>query len=496
MSIGTDSRNPLNEDYQGAAHLRRNVILAVASISQFMVVLDVTIINVALPQIRADLHMSTAGQQWVINAYTLTFAGFLMLGGRAADLFGRRRVFLVGLGIFTLCSLLGGVAQSGGELIAARAAQGIGGAILAPASLSLLTATFIEHHERRRALGVWSATAASGAAGGLFLGGILTGLLNWRWVLFVNVPIGIALIGLSLISLSESTGQGTGRHLDIAGAVTVTLGTATVVYGIVGTDTHPWASTQTIVTLAVGVILLAVFILIEARYARDPIVPLKTFRRRSLSVANIISTTVGAGVFGMYFFMSLYLQEVKGYSPLHAGMAFLPIGIATFAAALAAGRLVRYLGVRRQLLLAPLLCFVGALWLSRVSPGSNYFPSLFIPLLVSGVGIGSTFVPLTLAATAGVPPSESGLASGLLNTSRQMGGAIGLAVLATVAASASKKELVEGSSLAHALTHGYALAFVIIAVIFAAGALTAVFLDRASNVSESGVAEAELIAVE
>jgi EmrB/QacA subfamily drug resistance transporter len=458
---------------------RPNALLAVASIAQFMVVLDVTIINVALPQMRTALHMSAGGQQWVINAYTLTFAGFLMLGGRAADIFGRRRVFLAGLAIFTLCSLLGGVAQNGGELIAARAAQGIGGAILAPASLSLLTATFTEHHERRRALGVWSATAASGAAGGLFLGGVLTGLLGWRWVLFVNVPIGLALIGFSLLSLTESAGQAGERRLDIAGAAALTLGTATLVYGIVGTDAHPWNSAQTIGTLAAGVILLAIFLLIEARYARSPIVPLGTFRRRSLSVANVISAVVGAVVFGMYYFMSLYLQQVKGYSPLRAGLAFLPIGIATFAAALAAGRLVRRLGVRRQLILAPLLMLSAALWLSRISPGSSYFPALLVPLLVVGIGIGSAFVPLTLAATAGVPPSESGLASGLLNTSRQKGGAIGLAVLATIAASASRHQLSAGHAQASALTHGYGLAFLIIGALSAAGALTACLLNRA-----------------
>jgi EmrB/QacA subfamily drug resistance transporter len=483
MSIGTESQNRSQTELNEPTHLQRDVTLAVASVAQFMVVLDVTIINVALPQMRNALHMSSSGQQWVINAYTLAFAGFLMLGGRAADLFGRRRVFLIGLGVFTLFSLLGGVAQNGGELIAARALQGVGGAILAPASLSLLTATFTEHHERRRALGVWSATAASGAAGGLFLGGILTGLLDWRWVLFVNVPIGIALIGFSMTSLTESTGQIADRRLDIAGAVTVTVGTATVVYGIVRTDIHPWGSAQTIATLGAGAVILAVFVLIEARYARAPIVPLQTFRRRSLSLANIVSTAIGAGVFGMYFFMSLYLQQVKGYSPLRAGMAFLPIGLATFTAAVAASRLVRHLGVRRQLLIAPLLSLGGAIWLSQINPGTSYFPGLFVPLLVSGVGIGSTFVPLTLAATAGVPPSESGLASGLLNTSRQMGGALGLAVLATVAASASRHQLAQGRPVADALTHGYALAFLVIAAIFAASATTAFLLERGDTPS-------------
>jgi EmrB/QacA subfamily drug resistance transporter len=495
MATPTAARFPSQTDPREPHHLRRDVLLAVASVAQFMVVLDVTIINVALPEIRTALHMSTAGQQWVINAYTLTFAGFLMLGGRAADLFGRRRVFLVGLGIFTACSLLGGLAQNAGVLIAARAAQGIGGAILAPASLSLLTATFTEHHERRRALGVWSATAASGAAGGLFLGGVLTGLLGWRWVLFVNVPVGLALLGLSRFALTESTGQDADRRLDIAGAAALTLGTATVVYGIVGTDAHPWTAAQTIGTLAAGVILLAAFIVIEARYARSPIVPLSTFRRRSLSIANVISAALGAVVFGLYFFLSLYLQEVKGYSPLHAGLAFLPVGVATFAAALAAGPLVRHLGVRRQLILAPLLSCGAAFWLSQLGPASGYFPGLLVPLLLAGAGIGLTFVPLTLAATAGVAPSQAGLASGLLNTSRQKGGAIGLAVLATVAASVSRHQLAEGHAQASALTHGYGLAFLIIAALSAAGALTACLLGRGKTTPAPGP-EAEPVAFE
>jgi EmrB/QacA subfamily drug resistance transporter len=304
-------------------------VLAVASVTQFMVVLDVTIINVALPQMRAALDMSTAGQQWVVNAYALTFAGFLMLGGRAADLFGRKRVFLFGLAGFTVFSFLGGLAQSSGELIAARAAQGIGGAVLAPASLSLLTATFTEPHERRRALGVWSATAASGAPGGLIAGGLLTELIGWRWVLFVNVPVGIAVFLVALRSLEESTGRVERGGLDIAGALTVTAGMAALIYGIVGTDSHPWGSARTLGMIGVGLVILAVFVAIEARGASNPIVPLGTFRRRSLSVANVLSTAVGAVVFGTYFFVSLYLQQVRHYSPLHAGLAFLPIGLFT-----------------------------------------------------------------------------------------------------------------------------------------------------------------------
>ena len=267
-----------------------DAVLAVASVTQFMVVLDVTIINVALPQTRAALHMSTAGQQWVVNAYALTFAGFLMLDGRAADLFGRKRVFLFGLAGFTIFSFLGGLVHGAGELVAARAAQGVGGAVLAPASLSLLTATFTEPHERRRALGVWSATAASGAAGGLIAGGLLTDLVGWRWVLFVNVPVGIALLAASLVSLAESTGQLGRRTLDVTGVVAVTAGMAVLIYGIVGTDSHPWRSFRTLGTIGAGLLILALFLAIEAWWASNPIVPFRTFQRRALSVANLLAS--------------------------------------------------------------------------------------------------------------------------------------------------------------------------------------------------------------
>jgi EmrB/QacA subfamily drug resistance transporter len=479
MSESSHTPGTLVQDHH-PSRLQRGAVLAVASIAQFMVVLDVTIINVALPQMRTALHMSTSGQQWVINAYALTFAGFLMLGGRAADVFGRRRVFIIGLATFTLFSLLGGLAQSGAELIAARAAQGVGGAILAPASLSLLTATFTEHLDRRRALGVWSATAASGAAGGLFLGGVLTDLLGWRWVLFVNVPIGIALMAGSFVSLRESTEGPVNRRLDLAGAVTVTAGMALVVFGIVSTDSHAWSSARTVSTLVTGAALLIAFVVIEGRFASNPIVPLRTFRRRTLALANIQSTVVGAVVFGCYFFLSLYMQDVKHYSPLRAGLAFLPMGLMTFAGALVASRLVGRLGIRRQLVIAPLVTAAAVFWLSRLTADASYLGSLLVPLLLVGASIGVTFVPLTMAATTGVPQAESGLASGLLNTSRQVGGALGLAVLATIATAAAHRADGSGAPHLEALTHGYTRGFLVIAAISVLGALSAAFL-RAST---------------
>ena len=452
------------------------LVLGVAGVTQFMVVLDVTIINVALPQMRAALHMSTAGQQWVVNAYALTFAGFLMLGGRAADLFGRKRVFLFGLAAFTLFSFAGGLAQSSGELIAARAAQGSGGAVLAPASLSLLTATFTEPHERRRALGVWSATAASGAPGGLILGGLLTDLIGWRWVLFVNVAVGIAVFVVALRSFAESTAQSERRGLDVAGAVTVTAGMAVLIYGIVGTDSHPWGSARTLATIGAGLLILALFVVIEARLATNPIVPLRTFRRRSLSVANVLSTAVGAVVFGTYFFVSLYLQQVRHYSPLHAGLAFLPIGLSTLFGALIASRLVRRIGIRPQLVIAPLLTAGAIVALSSIGPHSSYATALLIPLVLAGLGIGLSFVPMTLAATMGVPTHEAGLASGLLNTSRQLGGALGLAALTAVSATAAKTELAHRTAVGTALSHGYGRALLIAALVSIAGGISALFL--------------------
>jgi len=400
-----------------------------------MVVLDVTIVNVALPSMRSSLGLSANGQQWVINAYTLTFAGFLLLGGRAADLFGRRRVFLSGLAVFTLFSLLGGLAQNGASLIAARAVQGIGGAILAPATLSLITTTFTDPAARRKALGAWSATAASGAATGVLVGGILTDLLDWRWVLFVNVPIGAVLIAASAFVLSESRAEQRPR-LDIAGAVTVTGGLALLVYGIVSTDTRAWTSAATILTLLSATVLLGAFIVIESRVAH-PLAPLAVFRRRSVSAANGIAVTIGAALFGMYFFLSLYLQQVNGYGPLKAGAAFLPAGLSTMVGALTGTRLMSHLGVRRQLVLGPVIAAVGLIWLSQVSAGDGYLGHVFGPLVLSGIGIGLSFVPMTVAATADVPVHQAGLASGLINTTRQIGGAVGLATMATVAAGAS-----------------------------------------------------------
>ncbi|HTT89746.1 MAG TPA: MFS transporter, partial [Acidimicrobiales bacterium] len=475
--------------------------LAVCCLAQFMVVLDISIVNVALPRMKAGLDLSTGGLQWVVDAYTLTFAGLLMLGGRAADFFGRRRVFLIGVGLFTTFSLLGGLAQSGAWLITARALQGAAGAVLAPATLSLLTTTFPGPAERRRALGAWSATAASGGAVGVLAGGLLTDLFSWRWVLFVNVPVGIVLLAGAVWALSESRAAGGARRLDVPGAVLLTAGMTVLVYGIVSTGTHPWGSARTISVLAVGIAMLGLFLLVEARLAAYPLVPLGVFRRRSLNAANGVAIAIGASIFSAFFFLSLYLQQVNGYTPLRAGVAFLPFALATLLAALSAARTVARLGVRRQLVIGLLLAAAGLAWMAQLAPNDEFWWNVFLPELLAGTGFGLSFVPMTLGATTGVPPNEAGLASGLLNTARQMGGAIGLAVTAAVAAAVIPRSPGH-AALASALTSGYDRAFAICAGVLVAGALVALLFpaqprkgatsapteDHAGAINDSGEA--------
>jgi EmrB/QacA subfamily drug resistance transporter len=472
------------------AHVPQWAVLAVACGAQFMVVLDISIVNVALPKMGVGLHMSQSQLQWVVNAYTLTFAGFLLFGGRAADLFGRKKIFLTGLTIFTVASLVGGFAQNGPMLEISRAVQGLGGAILAPATLSLLTTTYTEQRARARALGVWSATAGSGGAFGAVAGGILTDGLSWRWVLFVNVPIGILLFTGAVIALRESRGQVRNiRGLDIPGALTVTAGLAVLVYGIVNTDKYPWGSARTLTTLGIAAVLLASFIVIE-RTASQPMVPLRIFKMRALSSANGIAIAVGAAMFSMFFFLSLYMQYVLGYSALKAGFAFLPGALLIIAGATIASKQVSNFGPRRLLIIGGSLSAVSLWWLSRLPTSGNYFTHVFVPLLLVCFGMGLSIVPMTVAAMSGVDRSEAGLASGLLNTSRQIGGALGLAALATIATDRSSHLLravhAKPSALqtAHALTAGYDRAFLVGGFIALAGALLALTLpDRASHVA-------------
>ena len=467
-----------------ARHVPDGIILAIACVAQFMVVLDVSIVNVALPSIGRDLHYTPSGLQWVVNAYVLTFAGFLLLGGRAADLFGRRRVYLFGLGLFTVASLAGGVAQDSTWLTAARAVQGVGGALLSPATLTIIVTTFAPQR-RPWALGIWSAVAGAGGAAGSILGGVLTSALSWRWVLFVNIPIGLAGMAAGLIWLTESraadrapqpadgaaaqAAPGPAPRLDVIGAVAVTLGLGTLVYAIVETETHPWGSAYTLGLLAVAAVLLAAFAVIELRVARTPLVPFGLFRSRSVTGANTVMFLVGAAFFAMWYFLSLYLQNVLGYSALRAGLAFLPMAVSIILGAQTSARLLPRTGVRPLLLTGTALATVGFAWLSRIEPGSSYWQHVFGPGFLIALALGLLFTPLAAAATAGVSFSEAGLASGVLNTSRQIGGSLGLAILATIATDRTHALLATGrggsSATATALDDGYARAFEAAAVL-------------------------------
>jgi EmrB/QacA subfamily drug resistance transporter len=459
------------------------VILTIACVAQFMVVLDVSIVNVALPSIGRDLHYSPTGLQWVVNAYVLTFAGFLLLGGRAADLFGRRRVYLFGLGLFTLASLAGGLAQNAAWLTTARAVQGIGGAFLSPATLTILVTTF-SGVRLVKALGVWSAVAGAGGAAGVILGGVLTAELSWRWVLFVNIPIGIVATVAALLYLTEAkraTRDENSARLDIGGAITVTAGLGALIFAIVGTDTHPWGSAYTLTILAVAAVLLGIFAFIELKVAHTPLVPFRLFRSRSVSGSNVVMFLVGAGFFSMWYFLSLYLQNVLGYGALKAGLAFLPMAIAIIIGSQISARLLPKLGVRPLLLVGTALMAVGFAWLTQIGAQSNYWAHVFGPGCIISLAIGLLFTPLASAATTGVHFTEAGLASGVLNTARQMGGSLGLAILATIAIDHTHAILGQAhasgstTSAAAALTAGYARAFGVAAV-FAVVAFAASFI--------------------
>jgi EmrB/QacA subfamily drug resistance transporter len=456
----------------------------------FMVVLDGTIVNVALPDMRRDLNLTITSQQWVVNAYTLTFAGFLMLGGRAGDLFGKRRVFMMGVILFTGASLLGGLAQNGAWLIAARAAQGIGGAILAPTALTILTSTFTEVADRRRAMGVWSATASSGSVAGVLVGGILIDLLNWRWVLFVNVPTGAVMLVMSVRTLSELRAEGPRGVLDLAGAFAITAGLTLFVYGIVNSDNHPWGSVTTVIPMVAGVVTLAAALFIEGRVASQPLVPLAIFRRRSLAAANGIGVTIGAGLFGVYFFTSLYLQQLVGFSALRTGVAMLPSTVATLIGALLAPRFVARIGARRQLIIGPAVAAAGLFWMAFLPYGGSYWIHLLGPTTIFGLGVGVSFVPMTLTATNGVSPAERGLAAGLINTTRQMGGAVGLAVLATLAASTAARDLARGVARGVALTNGYDCAFLLAGCLLLVGSGLGFLIERLNAPSEPAAVKA------
>lgn len=427
-------------------------VLLAACAGQFLVVLDVSVVNVALPSMRSELGMSATGLQWVLNAYSIAFAGFMLLGGRAADIFGRKRMFLIGLGLFTVTSLAGGLAQEGWQLLAARAAQGLGAAVLAPATLTLITAAVPPGPARTRAIATWAAVGAAGGAAGGLVGGVLTDLLSWRWVLLINVPVGVLVLACALVWLAESRVDGP-RRLDLPGAVLVTLGLAAVAYGIVQTEEAGWGAGQTLVPLSAGVVLLLLFLVVEARTAA-PLMPLKVFRSRAVSAANAAMTVTGSVSFAMWFFMTVYAQNVLGYTPLEAGLALIPSSLAVVVGSKVAPRLMAGAGARNVAVLGALVAAAGYAWQSTMSADGAYVTTIALPGVLMMAGLGLALTPLASLATSSAAPGDAGLVSGLVNTSRTMGGALGLAVLSTVAASRTA-----GATSPEALTAGYALAF-------------------------------------
>ncbi|MEO6859371.1 MAG: MFS transporter, partial [Solirubrobacteraceae bacterium] len=466
-------------------HVNPWLVLVIACLAQFMVVLDATVVNIALPSVQRGLHFSVADLQWVVNGYTLIFGGFLLLGGRAADLLGRKRLFVAGVILFSAASLLNGVAQSSGMLIVGRGLQGLGGALVSPAALSIVTTTFSDGDQRTKALGVWSAIAAGGAAVGLLVGGILTDIASWRWVFFVNVPVGIATVALALRYVTESRADVQHRSYDIAGAFTVTAGLVVLVYAIVKAQAYGWGSARTLGLGAVALALLVAFVAIENR-SQAPLMRLNIFRIRTLAVADATLLLVASAMFGMFFFASLYVQEILGYSPLRAGLAFLPVSAGIMVGAGLAQQLIKRLGVRRVSIVGITLATAGMLVLTQLPVHGSYVGNLLVGLLPMSIGMGLTFVPITLLGTSGVTAEDSGLASGLFNTAQQVGGSLGLAILASLAASRTSNLLHAsgGAGQLAARVSGYHVAFLAAAIMLAAGALLMTFALRKAHTRE------------
>jgi EmrB/QacA subfamily drug resistance transporter len=463
----------------------RWLVLVLVCIAQFMVVLDATIVNVALPSIQRGLHFTPASLQWIVNGYTLMFGGFLLLGGRLSDLLGRQRLFIAGVIVFTCASLVNGIATSADVLIAGRALQGLGGALVSPAALSIVTTTFAEGRERTKALGVWSAIAAGGAAAGLVIGGFLTETLSWRWVFFVNLPIGIAAALLSLRFVPNSRAEERPATYDVAGAVTVTGGLLVLVYAIVKAQTYGWGSAKTLGLFVVAVALLASFVVIERR-SKAPLIRLGIFRLRSLSGSNGAMLLVASGLFAMFYFASLYLQDVLGYGPLKAGLAFVPFTLGIIVGAGLSQVLIQRIGIRAVTFIGITMGTVGLLYFARLPAHGTYLKDLLPTIVVVSIGMGMTFVPCTLLATTNVAPEDAGLASGLFNTSQQVGGALGLAILSTLATSRTAHLLPHGTVSvavrASALTRGYHVAFAVGAAMLAAAALVLAVTIRKRDV--------------
>ncbi len=469
---------------------RRWIALAVIVTAQFMVVLDVAIVNVALPTIKTDLHFSEESLQWVVTAYSILFGGVLLLGGRMADLLGRRRLFMTGLGLFTVMSLLDGLAWSEGSLIAFRALQGLGAALLAPAALSILMTTFEEGRERNLALGVWGAVSGSGGAAGVLLGGALTSSFSWSWIFFINVPVGVLVLLVSPRLLKESRAGLAHRHYDLPGAASITGGLMLLVYTMTRAVQHGWGNVETSALITASVALIAAFVAIELRSAA-PLLPMRMFRLRTLAGSNVAGFLLGGAVFSQFFLLTLYMQQVLHYTAMQTGVAYITLTFAVIVFANVAQALSLRVGIRRVLPVGLLLSAVALVLYARVPVDGHYFWDLFPGFLLGGIGLALGFIPLTIGALAGVRHDDAGVASGLVNTSQQIGGAIGVAAATTIAATATSNYLgvhpgVLPTSGA-ALTHGFAMAFYALAGVAALGAVLAAVVIE----SEPPVAAAE-----
>ena len=454
------------------------VILLLVCLAQFMVILDATVVNVALPSIQRDLGLSEANLQWIVNAYTLLFGGFLLLGGRAGDLLGRKRLFLAGVVVFTLASLLDGLSTSSGMLIGSRALQGLGAAFISPAALSIISTTFAEGKERGKALGVWAAIASGGSAIGLVLGGVLTQAFSWPWIFFINVPVGVLTFVLSFRLIPESIDEEAHRSFDVAGAVTATGGLMALVFAIVKAQAQGWTSFRTIGEFVLAIALLTAFVVIELRSVA-PLVRLDIFRVRSLTAANVVMLLVASGLFAMFFFNSLYIQRVLGYGPLKAGLAFLPFTAGIMVSAGLASQFAPKIGVRVVAGAGMVITTAGLLLLTRIPVHGHYATNVLPPIMLTSLGMGLVFVVLTLVATTGLADADQGLASGLFNTSQQIGGALGLAILATIAASKTT-----GTPQKAALVHGFHWAFAGGAVFVLAALVVLVVVLRRRDVEQ------------
>ncbi|MGW7023252.1 MFS transporter [Streptomyces decoyicus] len=434
------------------------LVMLLVCAGQFLVVLDVSVVNVALPAMRTGLGLSELGLQWIVNAYVITFAGFMLLGGRAADIFGRKRIFVLGLALFTVASLGGALAQQPWQLIAARTVQGVGAAVLSPATLTILTTSFPTGPARTHAIATWTAVGAGGGAVGGLVGGVLTEYLSWRWVLLINVPVGALVLAGAALWLTESR-QGAARRLDVPGAVLVTGGLALVAYGIVQTETDGWRSASALLPLAAGLVVIAAFLAVEAR-AKAPLMPLGLFRLRSVHSANGAMVLAGAAMFSMWYFLSLYVQNVLGYRPLEAGLSFIPHSLSIVLGSKIAPRLMNRLGAKTLAIAGAVISASGMAWQGTMDADGTYLGTILGPGILMALGAGLTATPIAAIATSGAAPADQGLVSGLINTSRQMGGALGLSVLSTVAASR-----IEAGHGPKALADAYGLAFQVGSVI-------------------------------